>query len=641
MTNINSNLNEHMKRDAATLLYGNAVAGIAITLLTSSFLVFAFSYPVIDVYKLVWWCGMFTLLLIRSIDTLWWNLKLKHSDFDGEASVKRFAFGANITAIMWSIYLIYSTTHSNEMELTSTIIAVASMAGGSVAVLNAHKFTTLFFPFALLFPGSIALLLSGIYSLQLLGILGFSFTIVILAIAKKSADFTLHTLFLKNENSVLIHQMEEKVKQRTQKIFELSNIDPLTGLYNRSAFLNQLKTLTLSPANSFALLFIDLDGFKKINDVNGHKIGDEILRNTATRINTFTEDSSFVCRWGGDEFLIAFESIDEANAINKSEQLITILSQPHISEAGSLSVGATVGIVLYPEHAESEDRLIQLADMAMYHQKNEMRSKVCVFSEEMEKSYFNDLYLKNALTDAIEHDQLRLVFQPIINAKDLKVVAFEALLRWQLDGENVDTQKFIDIAEQYSLINEIGTWVLNHACYQAAQWDGLGVCVNVSVIQLQQGQFVDIVKKALASSSLAPEFLNIEITESVFASDLAFISKQIKRLQAIGVKVSMDDFGTGYSSLSVMQDLAVDIVKIDRSFVNKLDNNENAIISAIMNISSSLNFLVVAEGVETVQQEKVLLELGVHYLQGYYYAKPLEVGHIKGYLDENYKQTSR
>ncbi|TEW45741.1 GGDEF domain-containing protein [Psychromonas algicola] len=414
-----------MKRDAATLLYGNAVAGIAITLLTSSFLVFAFSYPVIDVYKLVWWCGMFTLLLIRSIDTLWWNLKLKHSDFDGEASVKRFAFGANITAIMWSIYLIYSTTHSNEMELTSTIIAVASMAGGSVAVLNAHKFTTLFFPFALLFPGSIALLLSGIYSLQLLGILGFSFSIVILAIAKKSADFTLHTLFLKNENSVLIHQMEEKVKQRTQKIFELSNIDPLTGLYNRSAFLNQLKTLTLSPANSFALLFIDLDGFKKINDVNGHKIGDEILRNTATRINTFTEDSSFVCRWGGDEFLIAF------------------------------------------------------------------------------------------------------------------------------------------------------------------------------------------------------------------------ISKQIKRLQAIGVKVSMDDFGTGYSSLSVMQDLAVDIVKIDRSFVNKLDNNENAIISAIMNISSSLNFLVVAEGVETIQQEKVLLELGVHYLQGYYYAKPLEVGHIKGYLDENYKQTSR
>lgn len=637
---MNSNLNEHMKRDAAILLYGNAVAGISITLLTSSFLVFAFSYPITDSYKLAWWWGMFVLLLIRFLDALWWSVKLKHTDFDGKGSIKRFVIGANLTAIMWSIYLIYSTTHSNEMELTSTIIAVASMAGGSVAVLNAHKFTTLFFPFALLFPGSIALLASGTYDLQLLGILGIAFTVVIIIIAKKSADFTLHTLFLKNENSVLIHQMEEKVKQRTQKIFELSNVDPLTGLFNRSAFLSQLKTITTSPTNPFALLFIDLDGFKKINDINGHKIGDEILRKTADRINIFTSNSSLVCRWGGDEFLIAFEGMNEKNAIKSSSDLIEILSEPHITEGGSLSVGATIGIVLYPEHAKSEDRLIQLADMAMYYQKNQMRSKVCVFSDHMEKNYSYDLHLKNALTDAIKNEQLRLVFQPIIQSKDLKVISFEALLRWQLDGQNIDTEKFINIAEQYGLINEIGTWVLNNACMQASTWNKLGVCVNVSVIQLQEDDFVNIVKQALSMSSLAPELLNIEITESVFASDLALISQQIKCLQEIGIKVSMDDFGTGYSSLSLMQDLAVDIVKIDRSFINKLDSNGDAIISAIMNISSALNFVVVAEGVETDQQQEALLGLGVHYLQGYNYAKPLEINQIQDYLNENHKETT-
>jgi len=632
---MNSNLNEHMNRDAAILLYGNAIAGISITFLTSSFLVFAFSYPLIDSYKFIWWFGMSALLLVRTIDAVWWMIKLKHTNFDGKSSIKRFIIGANLTAIMWSVYLIYSTTHSNDMELTSTIIAVASMAGGSVAVLNAHKFTTLFFPFALLLPGSIALLASGVYELQLLGVLGLAFTIVIIIIAKKSADFTLHTLFLKNENSVLIHQMEEKVKQRTQKIFELSNVDPLTGLFNRSAFLSQLKSITSPPSNPFALLFIDLDGFKKINDINGHKIGDEILKKTAHRINTFTSNSSLVCRWGGDEFLIAFEGMQEKNALKKSSDLIEILSEPHITESGSLSIGATIGIVLYPEHATSEERLIQLADMAMYYQKNKMRSQVCVFSEHMEKNYSYDLYLKNALTEAIKHDQLRLVYQPIIQSKNLKVIGFEALLRWQLDGQNIETEKFINIAEQYGLINDIGTWVLNNACLQASQWNQLEVCVNVSVIQLQEDDFINIVEQALSMSSLSPELLNIEITESVFASDLALISKQIKHLQSIGVKVSMDDFGTGYSSLSVMQDLAVDIVKIDRSFINKLDSNGDAIISAIMNISSSLDFLVVAEGVETIQQEKILVALGVHYLQGYYYSKPLEIDNIQAYLNEN------
>ncbi|XQW84279.1 putative bifunctional diguanylate cyclase/phosphodiesterase [Thalassotalea piscium] len=625
-----------MARDAAILLYGNAIAGILISLITSSFLVFAFTYPTVDPLKEMWWWGMFTLLIVRLLDVIWWKIKLEPTRFNGKKSITHFVVGANMTAIMWSIYLVYCTIHlSNNIELTTTIIAISSMAGGSATVLAAHRYTAMFYPCVLLGPGSIGLLLSGDNSLQLLGILGVSFTIVMFIISRKSADFTQHTLFLKNENSELIHRMEEKVKERTQKIYELSNLDPLTRLYNRTAFSAQLKLIIETTNTPFALLFIDLDGFKKINDTIGHKAGDQILRKTAERLKAFTLDTQLVCRWGGDEFLIVFQNTDEANAIEKSKDLISLLSEQHSTETSVLSVGATIGISLYPQHATSEDRLIQLADMAMYFQKKHMRSTVGVFSEQLEKHYTHELRLKNELSKAIENNQLRLVFQPIISSEGLKLSAFEALVRWHLDDEEIPAEEFIQIAEQYGLIHDIGSWVLQQACLEAAIWDQdkhIAVCVNVSIIQLQDENFINIIDNVLSTSLLPPALLHIEITESVFASDLIVISNQIKHLQDRGIKVSIDDFGTGYSSLSVMQDLAVNIVKIDRSFVNKANSNGEAIISAVMHIASSLNFLVVAEGVETEDQAQLLLKLGVHYLQGYYYSQPIETEHITEYI---------
>jgi diguanylate cyclase (GGDEF)-like protein len=626
-----------MRRDAAVLLYGNAIAGIFVSLMTSTFLVFAFSYPLVDPYKKLWWLGMTLLLLVRLVDVLWWKTKLQNTKFDGQKSINYFIAGANLTAIMWSVFLVYTTTQNNIMELTTTIIAISAMAGGSATVLAAHRYTGMFYPFILLAPGSIGLLLTSEYMLQLLGVLGIAFSIVMLVISRKSADFTNHTLFLKNENMVLIHRMEEKVEERTKKIYELSNLDPLTGLYNRTAFLKQLKLVIDKSDVPFALLFIDLDGFKKINDSIGHKAGDQILRKTADRLKVFCPDTQLLCRWGGDEFLIALADTQEGSAVERSKQLIEILSEHHNTENSILSVGATIGIALYPNHAETEDRLIQLADMAMYYQKKQMRSTVGVFSEQMEKVYSYELRLKNSLTEAIEKDQLRLVFQPIVKAGNIQISAFEALLRWQLEGDNIPPDEFIPIAEQYGLIHEIGAWVLKQACEQATQWDvnqQVAVCVNVSVIQLQDEQFLELVKETLASTQLSAELLHIEITESVFASDLIIISNQIKSLQDIGIKVSIDDFGTGYSSLSVMQDLAVNTVKIDRSFVSKINNSGkgDAIISAVMHIASSLNFLVVAEGVETELQADELIKLGVDYLQGYYYSKPIEIEDIPNYL---------
>jgi diguanylate cyclase (GGDEF)-like protein len=624
-----------MQRDAAALLYGNAVSGIVISLITASFLVFTFDNPLTNSFKQMWWCGMSILLVLRMVDVIIWKTKLQHTEFDGEKAVKRYITGVNPTGVMWAVYLIFVTKYNTSVELTITLIAIAAMAGGSATILAAHKYTAMFYAFILLSPASIGLLLSEQYALKLLGLLGVSYSIVMLITSKKSADFTRNTLFLKNENKVLVHQMEEKVEQRTRKIYELSNLDSLTGLYNRTAFITHLKTVFASSKKPFALLFIDLDGFKKINDSIGHQAGDQILKKSAERLKLWSLDTKLLCRWGGDEFLMVLADTDEVGAVDISEQLIEMLSEPHNTENSVLSVGATIGIALYPEHAITEDRLIQSADMAMYYQKKQARSTVGVFTEQMDKLYSYELRLKNALTKAIEKQQLRLVFQPIVSSKNNKVAAFETLLRWQLDDENIPPDEFICIAEQYGLIHEIGAWVLKDACLQASQWSSeqaLAVCVNVSVIQLQDEHFITIVDDALSNSSLSGERLHIEITESVFAADISIISNRIKQLQTRNIKVSIDDFGTGYSSLSVIQDLAINMVKIDRSFVSKMNTNGHAIISAVMHIASSLDFLVIAEGVETAEQAQELQKLGVHYLQGYHYSEPIEIENIDNFL---------
>jgi len=640
LISVKRELNESMQRDAAALLYDNAISGILISAITSSVLVFAFSDPVTESFQFMWWWGMSFLLTLRMLDVIWWKTKEQHTEFDGKKTSNRFILGVNPTGIMWSIYFVYMATYNNGMELITTMIALSSIAGGSAIILAAHKKTAIFYTFILLVPGSLTLLLSDLHAYQVLGILGVCFSFVLGIISKKSADFTLHTLFLKNENMVLVQQMEEKVKQRTQKIYELSNLDPLTGLYNRTAFLDRLKSsieqfVTKGSDEKIALLFIDLDNFKNINDSIGHQAGDQILRETAGRLKQNQLSNQLTCRWGGDEFLVALSCKGEESAIATSLKLIELLSATHSIDNSILSVGATIGIALYPDHATTEDSLIQSADMAMYFQKKQARSTVGLFSEQMEKLYSHELYLKNGLTKAIEYEQLRLVYQPLVLSESYKTIAFEALIRWEIDGKNIPPDEFIPIAEQYGLIHKIGEWVLRSACMEATIWDRalhIAVSVNVSVIQLKDEGFIEIVDNILLESNLPADLLHIEITESVFSTDINMILHQINLLQDRGIKVSIDDFGTGYSSLSVMQDLGANMVKIDRLFVNNLSGNGHAIISAVMNIATSLDFLVVAEGIETEEQAKELTKLGVHFLQGYYFSKPMEKENITHFL---------
>lgn len=632
-------VNQCMRRDAAELLYGNSVAGIFVTVFASTMLVFGFKNPLVEEFKFVWWLSLMFIMTLRAADAVHWRVRYLGTDYNGRTSMYRYLFGTQLTALMWCIYSLGIFKYSDSIELASTIIIVSSMAGGAATILAANKYAAMAYVFTLLAPFSLMLILASEEYQQILGVLGASFCVVMLFTSKKSADFTANAIRLKNENVELVHHMESQVESRTRKIYKLSNLDPLTGLFNRTAFLAHLEE-QLSAAKTgkqpLAVLFIDLDGFKKINDAIGHETGDQVLMRTAKRLKRFCAGEHLLCRWGGDEFIVSLRNTSELSAMDQARQIIEHISEEYLFSNNRLLVGATIGIAMFPDHSRDAAMLIRLADTAMYHQKKLATSNAFVFSEQLGKRISREHRLKDGLAQALGNRQLRLVYQPIVDSQSGQVMAFEALLRWRFGWENLSPVEFIAIAEQYGMIQKIGTWVLESACTMACSWDrdkNIAVCVNVSIIQLQDEGFIEIVRRALANSGLPANLLHIEITETVFASDTKMLFNQINMLQSLGIKVSIDDFGTGYSSLSAMQDLAVDVVKIDSSFVDHLETSGAAIIDAVMNISSSLNYQVIAEGVETLAQSETLADLGVHFLQGYHFAKPMESDQIGGYLE--------
>jgi len=275
----------------------------------------------------------------------------------------------------------------------------------------------------------------------------------------------------------------------------------------------------------------------------------------------------------------------------------------------------------------------------MYFQKKHNPNSVGLFNTEIGQRIFRENQLKMGLAQAIEKKQLRMVYQPIVGSSSHQVIAFEALLRWNFNGENIPPDEFIPIAEQFGLINDIGTWVLQQSCIAAAKWLQFNadyqpsVSVNVSVLQLHDDGFIDIVASALATAKLDAKRLTIEITESIFSNEKEKILRCIKSLQKMGINVSIDDFGTEYSSLSVIQDLAANTIKIDRSFVSMLDTSGMAIIEAVKQMAVKLDYAVIAEGVETKEQADQLSALGIEMLQGYYFAKPLEQSSVEDYLE--------
>ena len=643
-----NNLSNNERKEALKILYSNAISGIAVSVLVSVALVFAFDINNEEANhdKIVWLGIMMCVLTLRIIDLgLFFKDQNSSQPYNTHCYLNRFAIGCISTAVSWCGYALWFHSTSSTVEVTTTIAILSALAGGSANLLSGSRFTAVLYSFTLLAPYSFLLTLSNNHYQHVLGLLGLTFATIMIASSYKSATFTHSAIKLKNQNRELLNEMENKVEQRTEEIYHLSNTDPLTNLLNRTAFLkNANKQLADNPKEPFALLFVDLDGFKQINDSLGHKVGDKVLKEIALRISNICNQQLFKCRWGGDEFLILATYQNQAELIEFANKVLKSISAEHETYKYQKWISATMGIAIYPEHGSDLNTLIRSADTAMYHQKRIAKGNINIYNDSLKLKQEREYLLSQRLANAIEENSLRLVFQPIVDSKTSKVTSFESLLRWQLDGENIFPDEFITIAEQYGLITQLGLWVIDQACIQAKKFSHLqpqiAVSVNVSVIQLQDPDFVTKVLKIVNNYQVEPKNLHIEITESVFAEDKLTFLTAVKALQKQGFCISIDDFGTGYSSLSSMLDIGVDIVKIDRSFIQNMDKRGLSIIHAIVQMASSLDFTVVAEGVETIEQANTLTNIGVSHLQGYYFSKPMEVNFVDAYLNEQNKQCS-
>lgn len=333
---------------------------------------------------------------------------------------------------------------------------------------------------------------------------------------------------------------------------------------------------------------------------------------------------TLLCRWGGDEFILLCPVASRDDIDRVAQDIIAKIAQPITTNKHLIKLGASIGVALYPEHGKNISDLVTLADLSMYSRKKDRSQAYVVYDQTLENKLKTELKLSKALDKA----QLRLVFQPIMDAKSESIVAAEALLRWNLDGEAIPPDVFIPIAEQSGAIREIGHWVLDQSMRFAKELERQGfnlkICVNVSIAQFEGPAFVDAVQALIVEHGVNPQLIYLELTESVFSRDKLTLVNAVKGLQALGLHVSIDDFGTGYSSLSIIQDLHVNIVKVDRSFVNNLEENGLAVVRAVMVMAQGMGYKVVAEGVEKAGQAELLRELGVDLLQGYLYSKPLE-----------------
>ncbi|SBS29622.1 Cyclic di-GMP phosphodiesterase Gmr [Marinomonas aquimarina] len=616
------------QKDAVYLLYSNVGMGLFITFITSTVLVLTFPHDGAQrVSQMLWWGVLNLVLLLRFLDLGYFFIRSRHKEsFSFQRALTRFTGGALLTAALWSLYSVMVVYHQDWAELAITCIIIAAFSGGSVTFLSASRKMSMVYCALLSLPLAIALMLSPIENYDTLGYLTIAFVFVMVTGASKAARYTARSIHLKHQNDHLLSHMEQEVAKRTQEIYSLSNIDPLTGLFNRKAFSEKLEyRLQTQPNAKLAVLFIDLDGFKTINDSLGHETGDQVIREVSKRIQQNIEPSDLLCRWGGDEFLLTVEQHDQL--LEDAQEIIDLISIPYVIDGSKLSLGATVGISYYPQHGTQHERLIQRADMAMYNQKRSKKGQVGIFDESLREHLLREIRLRDHLENAIHRHELFLVYQPIIATETGRIDSVEALLRWRLDNEMIPPDEFIGIAEQYGFIRAIGLWVLGEACLAGkrmqAHHEGLGVSVNVSIQQLLDDDFPEEVAATLKRTDFPAHCLDLEITESLFAHDKHRLINNINRLKSLGVQVSIDDFGTGYSSLSVMQEFDVDFVKIDRSFIWTMDTGGRAIVEAVSQIASAFDYKVVAEGVETEEQRRLLTNMGIEYLQGYLFLPPV------------------
>jgi diguanylate cyclase (GGDEF)-like protein len=453
-------------------------------------------------------------------------------------------------------------------------------------------------------------------------------------------------------------ESEVGVRQEAEnRISHISYHDSLTDLPNRYLFHDRLNMCIANARRHqrrAAVLLLDIDDFNRVNDTLGHKAGDGMLKEIADRIQhcirttdtvsteiLLNAETITIARLGGDEFTVLLTELkDSQSAVKVAGRIMKTLSEPFFIDDNEVNSSTSIGISVYPSDGETADDLLKNADAAMYYAKNQGKNKFQFYEQAMNEDFRELMSLESELKRAIKKNELLLHYQPRIDLQSGSVMSMEALVRWQKPDQGlVSPGKFIPMAEDTGLIVPMGTWVLRTACMQNKKWQEMGISpliisVNISVKQFQQEDFLDIVISALNESALAPQFLELEITENLLMQGTEHTIYMLYELRKMGVRLSMDDFGTGYSSFSYLRRFPLDVLKIDKSFIDEIPGKKDtaAIINAIIAMSHSLNLTVVAEGVEKEEQVEFLSRNGCDQIQGYYFSRPLPEDEFEQYV---------
>jgi diguanylate cyclase (GGDEF)-like protein len=453
------------------------------------------------------------------------------------------------------------------------------------------------------------------------------------ALAAAAAEAAVREARARSGKAQHIDERTTELEKRSRDLARQAVTDPLTCLPNRKGINEHLVELLEPMSNpdhtgELALLFLDLDEFKEVNDQHGHLAGDAVLRVVAERLRESLPRAGFAARWGGDEFIVVLPGLGRIEQVRMvAEKLRAELCVPIRLEDGTLRVGCSIGIALAPYHGRTPEALIIAADHAVYAAKTEGRDRVRVFDVALAKKAQRQHQIAQALPGALERNQLEIAYQPIVSAVDGTATHVEALARWRHPHWGaVSPGEFIAVAEANGQIHAMGRWVLRQACLDAARWPGANapkVSVNVSAMQVNSGHLVSQVREALAAAKLSPRRLVIELTESLPMARSEGVSQTLSDLRAMGVTLAIDDFGTGYSSLSSLMKQPLSLVKIDQSFVKDVPGGGEVLIKATVDVALRFGLDVVAEGVETVLQRQRLEALGVNYMQGYLFGRPM------------------
>ncbi|TMG98243.1 MAG: EAL domain-containing protein [Betaproteobacteria bacterium] len=470
-----------------------------------------------------------------------------------------------------------------------------------------------------------------------------------------------------NEVRARIDGLFEELERKNAQLRKMAMYDHLTGLPNRTLFRELFQhesAVAKRNKRSMAMLFIDLDRFKNVNDALGHAVGDELLLGTSQRLLQALRQSDLVCRHSGDEFLVLLRDADPWDLVaSTADRLLRVIETPlpighnaaaaahgralpdiMLDRAGAqeAQVSASIGVALYPRDGEDFDTLVRHADLAMYKSKQLGRARYSFFHAELNEAMVARVDLERELAQAVAHNELVLHYQPVVEAPSGRLHGCEALVRWRHPQRGLlMPDAFIGVAEESGLIRELGAWTLDAACAQLARWKAAGrhpgrVAVNVSALQFRDQRLLETVQRVLREHAIGPGELELEITESTLMSDTEATQRTVAALRELGVALAVDDFGTGYSSLAYLKRLHPEKVKIDRSFVRDLgsDSDDIAVVQAIIRLGQALDFQIVGEGVETNLQRDLLLANGCRLLQGYRFARPLPAEAFEAWVDE-------